>query len=64
MKIKDLMTTEQAADFLGISKSALDQLCQRRQVPFYKCAKRRRFDQKDLEAFVKGSRIEAGAVNE
>ena len=58
-KIDDLMTTAQAAAYLGVSKSALDQACNRRKIPFYKPFRARLFDKADLDDFLNGSKVPA-----
>lgn len=45
------LTTEEAAEFLGMTVSALQCYCDRREIPFYKRGKYRVFFEKEIAAW-------------
>ena len=47
-----LLTSQQAADFLGIKLSTVYQMSMRRQIPIVKIGRLNRFRRQDLDAFV------------
>lgn len=55
----DRVTTESAAEFLGISKGTLAiwRCTKRHQIPFYKIGKNVFYKKDDLEAFVESTRV-------
>ena len=55
--IKEVLTSEEAAAYLGITKSALYKLTMGRKIPFYKSAKLCYFDRGELIAWMKANRV-------
>ena len=55
--IKEVLTSEEAAAYLGITKSALYKLTMGRRIPFYKSAKLCYFDRGELIAWMKANRV-------
>lgn len=55
----NLLTPQQAADYLGIKLSTIYSMCMRRQIPFCKIGRLNRFKLSDLEAFINQNRCEA-----
>lgn len=54
---KKLLTTDEAAAYMGISKSYLHKLTMKREIPFYKpMGKMCYFDRNELEAWLTGNR--------
>jgi len=56
----NLMTPQQAADYLGIKLSTIYSLCMRRQIPFCKIGKLNRFRRSDLNKWIESHIQEAG----
>lgn len=54
----ELLTVDEAASFLTISKSGIRRLQERRQLPFIKVGTRVRFAKQDLIAYLASHRIE------
>ncbi|MGN0218270.1 MAG: helix-turn-helix domain-containing protein [Bacteroidaceae bacterium] len=54
---KEVLTTDEAAAYLGITKSALYKLTMGRKIPFYKSAKLCYFDRGELIAWMKANRV-------
>ncbi len=50
----NLLTPQQAADFLGIKLSTIYSLCMRKAVPFIKIGKLNRFRRQDLDKWIEG----------
>ncbi len=55
--IKEVLTSDEAAAYLGITKSALYKLTMYRRIPFYKSAKLCYFDRGELIAWMKANRV-------
>ena len=55
--VKDVLTTDEAAAYLGITKSALYKLTMGRKIPFYKSAKLCYFDRQEIIAWMKSHRV-------
>ena len=55
--IKEVLTSEEAAAYLGITKSALYKLTMGRKIPFYKSAKLCYFDRAELIEWMKAHRV-------
>ena len=59
---KTMLTTDEAAAYLGISKSYIHKLTMRNQIPFYKpMGKVCYFDRKELEEWIKSNRASTDA---
>ncbi len=56
----NLLTPQQAADFLGIKLSTIYSLCMRKAVPFVKIGKLNRFRRQDLDKWIE-SKIQGEA---
>ena len=55
---KNLLTSDEAARFLGISKSYLYKLTMQRRIPHYKpCGKLNYFDRSELEEWAKSVKV-------
>jgi excisionase family DNA binding protein len=54
-----LLTTPEAADFLGMGKRTLQELCAAREIGFIKIGKSVRFHPDDLTAFIEKNRVKA-----
>ena len=54
---KEVLTSDEAAAYLGISKSALYTLTMGRQIPFYKSAKLCYFDRQEIIDWMKSNRV-------
>ena len=54
---KEVLTSDEAAAYLGISKSALYKLTMGRKIPFYKSAKLCYFDRAELIDWMKAHRV-------
>lgn len=54
----DLLTRDQVARLLNISRASVYRLVERRHIPFYKIGGRLRFDRNDVLAFLLKHRIE------
>ena len=54
---KEVLTSDEAAAYLGISKSALYKLTMGRKIPFYKSAKLCYFDRQEIIAWMKSHRV-------
>ena len=54
---KEVLTSDEAAAYLGISKSALYKLTMGRKIPFYKSAKLCYFDRQEIIAWMKANRV-------
>lgn len=50
----NLLTPQQAADYLGIKLSTVYSMCMRRQIPFCKIGKLNRFRRQDLDKWIEG----------
>lgn len=50
--MKCYLTVKEAAEYLGLTESALRTMVARRQVPFHKLGRRLRFDIHDLDALL------------
>ena len=55
--IKEVLTSDEAAAYLGITKSALYKLTMGRKIPFYKSAKLCYFDRQEIIAWMKSHRV-------
>ena len=55
-----LVSVEQAAQQLGISRHTLRTWLRLRRLPFYRCGRRVVLDRADLEHFLRRHRVEAG----
>ena len=55
--IKEVLTSEEAAAYLGITKSALYKMTMSRTIPFYKSTKLCYFDRNELIAWMKANRV-------
>lgn len=59
---KEVLTSDEAARYMGISKSYLYKLTMRREIPHYKpMGKVCYFNRKELEGFLQGNRISTAA---
>ena len=54
---KEVLTSDEAAAYLGISKSALYKLTMGRKIPFYKSAKLCYFDRQEIIDWMKSNRV-------
>ena len=54
---KEVLTSDEAAAYLGISKSALYKLTMGRKIPFYKSAKLCYFDRQEIIDWMKSHRV-------
>lgn len=55
---KEVLTSEEAARYMGISKNFLYQLTARKQIPYYKPMGRRYyFNRAELEAFLQRNKV-------
>ena len=54
---KEVLTTDEAAAYLGITKSALYKLTMYRKIPFYKSAKLCYFDRQEIIDWMKAHRV-------
>ena len=54
---KEVLTSDEAAAYLGISKSALYKLTMRRKIPCYKSAKLCYFDRQEIIDWMKANRV-------
>ena len=54
---KEVLTSDEAAAYLGISKSALYKLTMGRKIPFYKSAKLCYFDRQEIINWMKAHRV-------
>lgn len=54
---KEVLTSDEAAAYLGISKSALYKLTMGRKIPFYKSAKLCYFDRQEIINWMKANRV-------
>ena len=55
--IKEVLTSDEAAAYLGITKSALYKLTMGRKIPFYKSAKLCYFDRQEIIDWMKAHRV-------
>ena len=55
--VKEVLTTDEAAAYLGITKSALYKLTMYRKIPFYKSAKLCYFDKREIIDWMKAHRV-------
>ena len=58
-KKRDLLTVDQAAEYVGLSRSTLYQYASARIIPSLKLGRLLRFDRVDLDAWVDSRRREA-----
>ena len=59
---KEVLTSDEAAKYMGISKSYLYKLTMRREIPHYKpMGKVCYFNRKELEGFLQGNRVATAA---
>ena len=54
---KEVLTTDEAAAYLGITKSALYKMTMSRTIPFYKSAKLCYFDRQEIIDWMKAHRV-------
>ena len=54
---KEVLTSDEAAAYLGISKSALYKLTMGRKIPFYKSAKLCYFDRQEIIDWMKAHKV-------
>ena len=54
---KEVLTSDEAAAYLGISKSALYKLTMSKKIPFYKSAKLCYFDRQEIIDWMKANRV-------
>lgn len=54
---KEVLTSDEAAAYLGISKSALYKLTMGRKIPYFKSAKLCYFDRQEIIAWMKAHRV-------
>ena len=52
-----LLTPDQLADFLNISKTTIYRLIDSRKIPFYKIGGSIRFDKKDITSYLQENKI-------
>lgn len=58
----DMLTKDEAAQFLGISRDTLDEIIKAGRIPFYRLGKQIiRVHRQDLVAYVESCRVEPGA---
>ena len=55
----ELLTPDELASILKISKNGVYRLVEKRRIPFHKITRSVRFDRKDVESFLERNRIEA-----
>lgn len=53
-----LVSIDEAAVLLGVSKRTAQRFVERRAIPFYRVARLVRFDVRDLEQYLSGRRVE------
>jgi len=53
-----LMTTDELAELLRMSKTSIYRFIEKRTIPFYKIGWKILFDQKDVDAYIAKNRIE------
>lgn len=54
---EDFMNIEQASAYLGLKKGTIYQKCHRREIPYYKRGSLLLFNKKDLEEWIRASRV-------
>ena len=55
--VKEVLTSDEAAAYLGITKSALYKLTMGRKIPLYKSSKLCYFDRQEIIAWMKANRV-------
>jgi excisionase family DNA binding protein len=61
-KIKALLSSDELAEYLGISVSTVYRLVESRQIPFYKLGRGLRFKQEDISKFIDDNRTDTMAM--
>ena len=56
---RELLTVDEAADYLGLSRSTLYQYASARILPSYKLGRLLRFDRRDLDSWIASRRVES-----
>ena len=56
------LSTKEAAIYLGVKPTTIQDYAERRMITHYKIGNRLRFEQKDLDAFLKSRRVEGRPV--
>lgn len=56
---RELLTVDEAAEYLGLSRSTLYQYAAARTVPTYRLGRLLRFDRRDLDNWIASRRVEA-----
>ena len=59
-----LLTIEEVAEFLRVSKTSVYRLVERRDIPFCRVGRSVRFDRRDLEAYLTARRVGSIAEDE
>jgi excisionase family DNA binding protein len=55
--VRRLLTPDEVADLLRVSKTSVYRLVERRALPFFRVSGLLRFDQEDIEAFLGAGRV-------
>ncbi len=58
---KEILTSDEVCAYMGISKSALYKMTMRRQIPHFKPNKMCYFDRKEIEQWIRDSRVSTDA---
>lgn len=59
----NLLTSEEAAEYIGVPVGTLRAFCSQRRLPYFKIGKRLVLNLKDLNAFIRSRRVEAQHTN-
>jgi excisionase family DNA binding protein len=57
--LPNLLTPDDLAQFLSISKTGVYRLVEKRQIPFFRIGGSLRFEKKDLLSYLQGNRVES-----
>jgi len=58
-KENNLITPDELASILRMSKSSIYRIIEKREIPFYKISGSLRFKESDIESYINSSRIES-----
>ena len=62
--IPSLLTIEEVAEFLRVSKTSVYRLVERRELPFHRVGRTLRFTRKDLETYLAAGRVGSAAADD